>query len=59
MADRPAVMEWDMLDGAGLDDALNAFAWELGGYDDLHASAKYRRQLVRRLGRRVIEEARP
>ena len=57
VADRPAVMEWDMLDGAGLDDALNAFAWELGGYDDLHASAKYRRQLVRRLGRRVIEEA--
>lgn len=57
VADRPTVMDWDMLDGGDLDDALNAFAWELGGYDDLHATAKYRRELVRRLGRRVIEEA--
>ncbi len=57
VADRPAVKDWPMLEGADLDDALNAFAWELGGYDDLHASAKYRRELVRRLGRRAIEEA--
>ncbi len=41
-----------------IDDALNAFAWDLGGYDDIHATARYRRELVRRLGRRVIEEAR-
>jgi 2-furoyl-CoA dehydrogenase FAD binding subunit len=46
-----------MLEGSALDDALNAFAWELGGYDDIHATARYRRELVRRLGRRVIEEA--
>lgn len=57
VADKPAVRDWDMLEGAALDDALNAFAWDLGGYDDIHATARYRRELVRRLGRRVIEEA--
>jgi len=58
VADKPAVRDWEMLEGDALDDALNAFAWELGGYDDIHATARYRRELVRRLGRRVIEEAR-
>ena len=37
--------------------ALNAFAWELGGEDDIHATAKHRRHMVRRLGRQVLEEA--
>ena len=45
-------------DDAKLDDALNAFAWDLGGSDDIHATAQYRRQLVRRLGKRTIMEAR-
>ena len=58
VADHPTVREWDALEGNALDDALNAFAWDLGGYDDVHASARYRRELVRRLGRKVIEEAR-
>ena len=58
VADHPTVREWDVLEGDALDDALNAFAWDLGGYDDVHASARYRRELVRRLGRKVIEEAR-
>ncbi len=57
VADRPTVREWDVLDGSALDDALNEFAWDLGGYDDIHATARYRRELVRRLGKRVIEEA--
>ncbi len=57
VADKPTLRDWGMLDGAALDDALNAFAWELGGYDDIHATAKYRRRLVRTVGRRVIEEA--
>ena len=48
------------LDGAlrEVADALNDFAWELGGTEDIHATAAYRRELVRRLGRQVIEEAR-
>jgi len=57
VADRPSVREWDSLSGSALDDALNEYAWELGGHDDIHASARYRRELVRRLGRQVIEEA--
>jgi 2-furoyl-CoA dehydrogenase FAD binding subunit len=52
------VREWTGLADGDLDDALNEFAWELGGSDDIHATAQYRRQLVRRIGRRVIEEAR-
>lgn len=57
VADKPTVREWDVLDGSALDDALNEFAWDLGGYDDIHATARYRRELVRRLGKRLIEEA--
>ncbi|MEM7400283.1 MAG: carbon monoxide dehydrogenase, partial [Pseudomonadota bacterium] len=40
-----------------LDDALNEFAWSLDARDDLHATARYRRDLVRQLGRKTIEEA--
>ncbi len=41
----------------GLDDALDEFAWELEARDDLHASARYRRELVRRIGREVVRQA--
>ncbi len=57
IADRPMVRDWDGIDGEALDDALNAFAWELGGTDDIHATARYRREMVRTLGRRAIEQA--
>jgi 2-furoyl-CoA dehydrogenase FAD binding subunit len=57
VAARPIARDWQDLDGSALDDALNDFAWELGATDDHHASAKYRRELVRRIGRTVIEEA--
>ena len=58
VADKPNVREWSRLANGDIDDALNDFAWDLGGTDDHHASAAYRRGLVRRLGRQVIEEAR-
>ena len=57
VAENPAVREWPALVDGEIDDALNDFAWELDGSDDIHASAGYRRDLVRTLGRRVIEEA--
>lgn len=57
VADKPAVRDWNDLPDSGLDDALNQFAWDLEGSDDIHGSAVYRRQLVRRLGRRAILEA--
>jgi 2-furoyl-CoA dehydrogenase FAD binding subunit len=57
VAETPAVRDWSTLGDDEIDDALNDFAWELGGNDDIHANAAYRRDLVRKLGRRVIEEA--
>jgi 2-furoyl-CoA dehydrogenase FAD binding subunit len=57
VADKPAIRDWPALAAGEIDDALNDFAWDLGGSDDIHASAAYRREMVRRLGRRVIEEA--
>jgi len=57
VADRPAIREWEKLSNGKLDDRLNALAWELGGDTDIHATARYRRHLVRRLGKRAIEEA--
>lgn len=60
VADRPALRSWPLVAGGlppDLDEALNAFAWDLGGDDDQHATARYRRDLVRRIGRTVLEEA--
>ncbi len=57
VADRPTARDFPILDGAALDDALNQFAWELQAGDDLHATARYRRDLVRGLGRQVLEKA--
>jgi 2-furoyl-CoA dehydrogenase FAD binding subunit len=58
VAEQPTVREWADLDDQGLADALNDFAWDLGGGDDIHATARYRREMVRRLGKKAIEEAR-
>ena len=58
IADRPVAREWDALDGTALDDALNEFAWALDAQDDPHMSAGARRHLVRRLGRKAVEQAR-
>lgn len=58
VAEKATVRDWNDLPDSGLDEALNQFAWDLEASDDIHGSAVYRRQLVRRLGRRVILEAR-
>ncbi|HXZ01072.1 MAG TPA: FAD binding domain-containing protein [Stellaceae bacterium] len=57
VADRPVARDFPLLEGGALDDALNDFAWALRGSDDAHASARYRRSLVRKLGRAALEEA--
>jgi 2-furoyl-CoA dehydrogenase FAD binding subunit len=57
VADKPEARDWPRLDGGALDDALNGFAYELEARDDVHATGRYRRELVRRIGRAVIEEA--
>ncbi|MEA2928464.1 MAG: 2-furoyl-CoA dehydrogenase binding subunit [Hyphomicrobiales bacterium] len=56
VADRPIAKAFSESERA-LDDALSAFAHDLDARDDLHATADYRRMLVRKLGRAVIEEA--
>lgn len=56
VADMPAVRDWPRLEASALDDALNEFAWELGARDDVHATARYRRDLVREIGRDLIRE---
>ena len=43
-------------DGAAKD-AIESIAWELEGYDDIHASARMRRDLLRRIGPVVVAEA--
>jgi 2-furoyl-CoA dehydrogenase FAD binding subunit len=57
IADRPAVRRI-VIDGAGAAKAaFAALAWDLEGYDDLHASARLRRDLLRQVGPAVVEEA--
>ena len=58
MAERPAVRRVASDSPAGIRDAIERLAWELEGYEDLHASARMRRDLLRRIAPVVIEEAR-
>ncbi len=57
VADVPAVRALPLPDAPDFADALNQYAWDLDARDDLHATARYRRDLIRQLGRRTIEEA--
>jgi 2-furoyl-CoA dehydrogenase FAD binding subunit len=57
MADRPAVRRIAADDASGIKDAIERLAWELEGYEDIHASARMRRDLLRRIGPVVVEEA--
>jgi len=56
VADAPVARDWPRLDGSALDDALNAFAYDLDARDDIHATARYRRDLVRLIGRDLVRE---
>jgi len=57
VADRPRGARWRRISGTQLQAALNDFAWQLDAHNDPHASAQYRRHLVRSLGQRAIDEA--
>jgi 2-furoyl-CoA dehydrogenase FAD binding subunit len=56
LADKPTVREFSNFGDSQLDQDLNDFAWDLRGSDDIHASARYRREIVRRIGKRIISE---
>jgi 2-furoyl-CoA dehydrogenase FAD binding subunit len=57
MADRPAVRRIAASGASGIRDAIERLAWELEGYEDVHASARMRRDLLRGIAPVVIEEA--
>lgn len=56
VADMPVMREFPRLDGSALDDALNGFAHALDARDDVHATARYRRDLVRAIGHDLVRE---
>jgi len=58
MADRPAVRRIEADGPSGIRDAIERLAWQLEGYEDVHASARMRRDLLRGIAPAVIEEAR-
>ena len=57
LADRPVATRIDTSSKSAIAEQLGTLAWELEGSDDIHATARYRRDLLRRLGPIVIEEA--
>jgi 2-furoyl-CoA dehydrogenase FAD binding subunit len=57
MADRPAIRRIKAGGASSLRDAIERLAWELQGYEDIHASARMRRDLLRRIAPVVVEEA--
>ncbi len=54
VSDRPWVEDLPAVSGIDLDAALEDLVWKLGAQDDQHASARYRRHLVRELGRKLV-----
>ena len=58
MADRPAVRRIEADGASGIRDAIERLAWQLEGYEDVHASARMRRDLLRGMAPAVIEEVR-
>jgi 2-furoyl-CoA dehydrogenase FAD binding subunit len=58
MAGRPAVARIALDSAASVKTAVDELASGLEGYDDLHASAEMRRDILRNLAPLVIEEAR-
>ena len=56
VSDRPRRKRFEKIAGKDLEAVLNDFAWELDAESDRHASAAYRRHLVRELGRLMLSE---
>jgi 2-furoyl-CoA dehydrogenase FAD binding subunit len=57
MAERPSVSRIKPDGASSIRDAIERLAWKLEGYEDIHASARMRRDLLRRIGPVVVEEA--
>jgi 2-furoyl-CoA dehydrogenase FAD binding subunit len=59
MTGRPMTRAIPAGDGASATDAIEQWAEQLEGYDDLHASAAMRRDMFRKLGANVVAEVVP
>jgi 2-furoyl-CoA dehydrogenase FAD binding subunit len=57
VADRPAVRHVTIDNAAAAKDMFESLAQELEGYDDIHATARLRRDLLRRVGPVAVTEA--
>ena len=59
LADMPRVIELpgDVSD-ADFAQRIDQWAWEMRGFDDVHANARYRRDLLRRLAPEILAEVR-
>ncbi len=57
MTGAPAIRRIEMNGGTAARDAIETLAWDLEGFEDIHASARLRRDILRRIGPVVIEEA--
>jgi 2-furoyl-CoA dehydrogenase FAD binding subunit len=51
---KPTVIEWNIKNFEFIDELLNDFAWNLDIEDDQHASATYKRDLIRKVGKNTI-----
>ena len=54
---RPFIRNIDVNDGAHMRDAVENLVWQLEPYEDMHASPRMRRDLVRNLAPKIIAEA--
>jgi 2-furoyl-CoA dehydrogenase FAD binding subunit len=57
LAGKPALMQINGTSAPVVEDAVGAFAARIEGYDDIHASAAMRRDLLRNLAPVVIQDA--
>ena len=57
VSDKPIATEWENKKHINLADKLNEFAWKIDILDNQHTSAKYKRDLVRKIGLKTIAKA--
>ena len=56
VTDRPVSQYWSSVSENDIDGLLNDFAFSLEAQNDQHASAQYRKHLVCKLGKKVINQ---
>jgi len=57
MTDKPYITAFPILSNKEIEDALNDVAWKLKGIDDHISSARYKRDLLRKIGKLTVKEA--